>query len=56
MDMEWESELIQQRAEGDGPPGVSEEMLEELDRVAGLEEVEKLYKMGLIEPKEITVT
>ena len=53
MDIDWETELIQQRAEGDGPPDVSEETLEELDRVAGLEEVEKLYKMGVIEPKMI---
>ena len=53
MDIDWETELIQQRAEGDGPPDVSEETLEELGRVAGLEEVEKLYKMGVIEPKTI---
>ena len=36
--------------EGDGPPAVSSEKLQELDERAALDEVEKLVKIDVIQP------
>ena len=45
-----EDDLIAGHGEGDGPPNVSSEKLQELDEQAALDEVEKLFKMSVIEP------
>ena len=45
-----EDDLIAGHGEGDGPPNVSSEKLQELDEQAALDEVEKLFKMDVIEP------
>ena len=45
-----EDEYIAGHGEADGPPSVSSEKLQELEEKAALDEVEKLYKMEVIEP------
>eukprot|EP00435_Cladocopium_sp_Y103_P035839 s3673_g9.t1 len=45
-----EDEYIGGQGEGDGPPNVSFEKLQGLEERAALDEVEKLYKMDVIQP------
>ena len=45
-----EDEYIAQHGEGEGPPDVSPEKLQELDERAILDELEKLHRMEVIRP------
>eukprot|EP00435_Cladocopium_sp_Y103_P068089 s576_g31.t1 len=45
-----EDEYIAGQGEGDGPPNVSPEKLQELEKKAALDEVEKLFQMDVIQP------
>lgn len=47
-EFDFETEL--QRGEGEGPPEVSPEYLDQLDSNAALEEIQKLYDLNVIEP------
>ena len=49
-----EDDLIAGHGESDGPPNVSSTKLQELDEQAALDEVEKLFKMKVIEPVTLT--
>ena len=53
LEEESESEDVEGRTEGEGPPTVSQEKLDELDAIAALEEIEKLNQMKVIEPLEM---
>ena len=53
QDFHFEDDEISQRTEGEGPPNVSEEKLRELDGVAALEEVQKLFDLDVIEPVKV---
>ena len=48
--LDSEDEHMSGQMGGDGPPAVSSEKLQELDERAALDEVEKLFKMDLIQP------
>ena len=50
LEVDSEDECVAGHGEGDGPPNVSSEKLQELEEKAALDEVEKLYKMEVIEP------
>eukprot|EP00435_Cladocopium_sp_Y103_P052255 s242_g16.t1 len=51
-----EDEYIAGQGEGDGPPEVSAEKLQQLEEQAALDEVEKLFQMDLIEPESVATT
>lgn len=45
-----EDDMVKSRGEGEGPPEVSQEHLDQLDSDAALEEIKKLYDLNVIEP------
>ena len=49
-----ENEYIAGQGEGQGPPSVSPEKLQQLDERAALDEVEKLFNMQVIQPVVLT--
>eukprot|EP00435_Cladocopium_sp_Y103_P072461 s475_g40.t1 len=49
-----EDEYIAGQEEGDGPPSVSPEKLQEFEERAALDEVEKLFNMDVIQPVALT--
>ena len=49
-----EDEYIAGQAEGEGPPEVSQEKLQQLEQQAALDELEKLHQMNVIEPVTLT--
>ena len=48
--LSWEEQEELKKAEGEGPPEVSEEVMKELEFNATIEELKKLQDMGVIEP------
>lgn len=48
--LSWEEQEELGKAEGEGPPKVSDEVMKELDAEAAIEELKKLQDMGVIEP------
>ena len=45
-----EDDLVKNRGEGEGPPEVSQEHLDQLDAEAALEEIKKLHDLSVIMP------
>ena len=48
--LSWEEQEELGKAEGEGPPKVSDEVMKELDAEAAIEELKKLQDMGVVEP------
>ena len=51
-----EDEHIAEQGEGQGPPNVSDDKLQQLDERAALDEVDKLFQMDVIQPVVLTET
>ena len=49
-----EDEYIAEQGEGQGPPNVSADKLQQLDERAALDEVAKLFQMDVIQPVVLT--